>query len=343
MAIQTPPVPSEMTAIAITRPGPPHVLQPQKRPTPTPKDRDGVGEILIKVAAAGVNRPDALQRAGHYAPPPDASDLPGLEVCGTVVGLSPTAERWHLGDMVTALVPGGGYAEYVTAPWSHALPVPDGLTVTEAAGLPETYFTVWTNVFMRGGLKAGETFLVHGGSSGIGTTAIQLAKAAGACVIATAGSAAKCQTCQALGADLVINYRSEDYVKEIASFTKKRGVDLILDMVGGDYVDRNYQVAALDGRIVQIAFLSGAVAEANFARLMTKRLTHTGSTLRPQSVAAKAQIAEALETHVWPDINAGRIRPIIQETLPLTEAARAHSLMETSPPIGKIILQVRSG
>ena len=329
-------LPNSMTAIAITQPGGPDVLQAEARPVPYPQD----GWIVIKVAAAGVNRPDCLQRAGAYDPPPGASDLPGLEVAGTVVHVANGAGRWSLGDEVTALTAGGGYAEYVAVDARHALPIPKGLSLLEAACLPETFFTVWTNVFQRGGLKAGERFLVHGGSSGIGTTAIQLAKAFGATVFATAGSDAKCQACLDLGADHAINYQTQDYVKTIREITSKRGVDLILDMVGGDYIDRNYVVAAEDGRIVQIAFLNGPISEANFARLMTKRLTHTGSTLRPRTDEVKAQIAAELEDHVWPLIEAGTVKPVMDQVFPLAEAAEAHRRMESSVQIGKIALNV---
>lgn len=329
-------LPETMTAIGFEAPGGPEVLVPQRRPVPKP----GAGEVLIKVAAAGVNRPDVLQRQGGYAPPPGASDIPGLELCGTVIALGEGAARHAVGDRVCALVAGGGYAEYAVAHESNVLPVPAGLSEIEAAGVPETFFTVWTNVFQRGRLTSGESFLVHGGSSGIGTTAIQLAKAFGATVIATAGSPEKCQACLKLGADHAIDYKEEDFVAAAKAATGGRGVDLILDMVGGDYIDRNYEAAADQGRIVQIAFLRGAKAEVNFSRLMLKRLTHTGSTLRPRTVAEKAAIAAELQEKVWPLLEAGRCKPVIHATFPLTEAAEAHRLMESSAHVGKIILTV---
>jgi NADPH:quinone reductase len=334
-----PTLPSTMQAIAIMAPGGPEVLKIEARPVPHP----GPGEILIKVTAAGVNRPDVLQRQGLYAPPPGASDLPGLEVAGHVVAVGEGASRWRLGDAVCALTAGGGYAEYVAAPDSHALPIPAGLSLAEAAALPETFFTVWYNVFMRGGLKSGESFLVHGGTSGIGTTAIQLAKAFGATVLATAGSPEKCEACRRLGADLAINHRTQDFVAEAKVFTDKRGVDLILDMVGGSYIGRNYQAAAESGRIAQIAFLEGGKAEVDFRLLMMKRLTHTGSTLRPRSLAEKASIARDLEAQVWPLIAAGTVRPVMFRSFPLAQAAQAHALMETNAHIGKIMLEVGAG
>lgn len=329
-------LPETMTAIEITEPGDPDVLKPTTRPVP----KAGHGQILIKVEAAGVNRPDALQRAGSYAPPPEASDLPGLECSGTVVAVGPGVTRWSVGDAVCALLPGGGYAEYVVTPADHALSVPTGLSMIEAAALCETYYTVYSNVFMRGGLKAGETFLIHGGSSGIGTTAIQLAKAAGARVFVTAGNAEKCEKCVELGAERAINYREEDFVKVMREETGGAGVNLILDMVGGSYIPRNIKALALDGRLVQIAFLEGPVAELNFAMMMVKRLTLTGSTLRPQSDLAKAEIAENLRTEVWPMLNNGSIKPVMDSTYPLAEAAAAHARMEGSTHIGKIVLTV---
>ena len=328
--------PDTMTAIGFDAPGGPEVLVPQRRPVPKP----GAGEVLIKVAAAGVNRPDVLQRQGGYAPPPGASDIPGLELSGTVVGLGEGVSRHAIGDRVCALVAGGGYADYAVAHESIVLPAPAGLSEIEAAGVPETFFTVWSNVFQRGRLKSGESFLVHGGSSGIGTTAIQLAKAFGATVIATAGSPDKCQACLKLGADHAIDYRQEDFVAAAKAATGGRGVDLILDMVGGDYIDRNYEAAADQGRIVQIAFLRGAKAEVNFSRLMLKRLTHTGSTLRPRTVAEKAAIAAELQEKVWPLLEDGRCKPVIHATFPLAQAAEAHRLMESSAHVGKIILTV---
>ncbi len=326
-------LPATMTAIGIKAPGGPDMLVPEQRPVPTPGD----GEILVKVAAAGVNRPDVMQRQGLYPPPPGAPDIPGLEIAGEVVALGPNVKRWKIGDRVMALVIGGGYAEYCLAHGSHALPV-SGLSMVEAAAMPETFFTVWHNVFERGGLKAGETLLVHGGSSGIGTTAIQLAKARGARVIITAGSAEKCEACRKLGADVAVNYKTEDFVAATKAATADKGADVILDMVGGDYVARNYEAASVEGRIVQIAFLRGPKAEVNFMRLMLKRLHHTGSTLRSRSVADKGAIREALEDNVLPLIIAGKVKPVIYKTFPLREAAAAHALMESDTHIGKIVL-----
>lgn len=322
-----------MTAMEITKPGGPEVLQPTTRPVPEPAH----GQVVIKVAYAGVNRPDALQRAGMYAPPPTASDLPGLEASGEIVALGEGVSGLALGDKVCALLPGGGYAEYVATPAAHCLPVPDGMGLKEAACLPETFFTVWSNVFMRGGLKAGERFLVHGGSSGIGTTAIQLGHAFGARVFATAGTDKKCAACMDLGAEAAINYRDMDYVDVL---TAEGGADLILDMVGGDYIPRNLKALAEDGRLVQIAFLQGPKVEVNFAMLMTKRLIMTGSTLRPQSDLAKARIAQELREAVWPLLVAGRVAPVMDSTYPLAEAAAAHARMEGSGHIGKIVLEV---
>ena len=326
-------LPARMRAIAITQPGGPEVLQVADLPVPVP----GVGQILIRVEWAGVNRPDALQRAGAYAPPPAASPLPGLEAAGTVVALGPGVSGWAPGDTVCALLPGGGYADYAVTSAAHALPIPAGLSLKEAACLPETCFTVWSNVVMRAGLRAGERFLVHGGSSGIGTTAIQIAAALGARVFATAGSAEKCAACTALGAERAINYREEDFV---AVLTAEGGADVILDMVGGDYIARNLRALAEDGRLVQIAFLQGPKAEINFAPLMMRRQTITGSTLRPQSDLAKARIAAELRAEVWPMIAAGRLRPVIDSEFPLEEAAKAHARLETSGHIGKIVLRV---
>ncbi|WP_336097968.1 NAD(P)H-quinone oxidoreductase [Roseovarius sp. CH_XMU1461] len=322
-----------MTAVEITQPGGPEVLQITQRPMP----EAGPGEVVIRVAWAGVNRPDALQRAGLYAPPPSASDLPGLEASGEIVALGEGVGDWALGDQVCALLPGGGYAEYVTTPAAHCLPVPEGMGLREAACLPETFFTVWSNVFMRGGLQAGERFLVHGGSSGIGTTAIQLAKAFGARVFATAGSEAKCAACRDLGADRVINYRDEDFSEVLRA---EGGANLILDMVGGDYLPRNVRALADEGRLVQIAFLKGPKVELNFAQVMMRRLTITGSTLRPQSDLAKARIAEALRREVWPLLAAGRIAPVMDSDYPLAEASQAHAHMEAGDHIGKIVLKV---
>lgn len=329
-------LPRTMRAVEIARPGGPEVLRLAERPVPVP----GPGEILIRVAAAGVNRPDCLQRAGLYAPPKGASDLPGLEAAGEIAALGPGVADWEVGDRVTALLPGGGYAEYAVTPAAHALPVPGDLSMVEAAALCETFFTVWTNVFGRGRLAAGETFLVHGGSSGIGTTAIQLAHARGARVIATAGSEEKCAACRGLGAELAVNYRETDFVAAVLAATAGRGADVILDMVGGDYIARNLKALAEEGRLVQIAFLQGPKAEINFAPLMMRRQTITGSTLRPQSVEAKARIAGALLDEVWPLLAAGRLRPVMDRVLPLAEAAAAHERMEGSAHIGKIVLAV---
>jgi putative PIG3 family NAD(P)H quinone oxidoreductase len=329
-------VPSRMTAIAIRAPGGPEVLVPEERPVPTP----GAGEMLVKVAAAGVNRPDVMQRQGSYPPPPGASDIPGLEIAGEVVALGPGATRFKPGDKVSALVAGGGYAEYCPVHETNALPAPANLSQIEAAAIPETFFTVWHNAFERGRLKAGETLLVHGGSSGIGTTAIQLAKAFGARVITTAGSAEKCEACRKLGADVAVNYRSEDFVAATKSATGGKGAEVILDMVGGDYIERNYEAAAVEGRIVQIAFQGGPRANVDFRRIMLKRLIHTGSTLRARAVADKAAIARALEAKVWPLIAAAKVKPVIYRTFPLAEASAAHALMETSMHIGKIVLTV---
>ncbi|MDP2151778.1 NAD(P)H-quinone oxidoreductase [Parvibaculum sp.] len=331
-----PTLPRTMKAIAIREPGGPDVLELREIATPEP----GHGEILIKVAAAGVNRPDTIQRMGLYPAPPGSPETPGLEVAGEVVATGPGVTLWKTGDKVCALVGGGGYAEYCLAHEAHALPVPHGFTMTEAAALPETFFTVWTNVFERGALKAGETFLVHGGSSGIGTTAIQLANLFGATVIATAGSAEKCAACEKLGAHAAINYREKDFAEEAKRLTEGRGVDVILDMVGGDYIARNIQASATDGRIVSIAFLNGSVAEVNFMPVMLKRLTLTGSTLRPRSIEEKAALASALKAKVWPLLDAGRVKPQIDTVFPLAEAAKAHSLMEKSSHIGKIVLTV---
>ncbi|HEV2511424.1 NAD(P)H-quinone oxidoreductase [Bosea sp. (in: a-proteobacteria)] len=327
-------LPAMMTAIGFDAPGGPDVLKAQQRPVPQP----GPGQLLVHVAVAGVNRPDVLQRMGGYAPPPGASDIPGLEIAGRIVALGEGVSRYEVGDQVCALVAGGGYAQYAVVHEDNALPIPAGLSLEEAGALPETYFTVWTNVFQRGGLKKGESFMVHGGTSGIGTTAIQLAKAFGATVLATAGSDEKCAACRALGADHAINYRTGDFVAAAKAATGGRGVDLILDMVGGDYINRNYDAAAESGRIVQIAFLNGPKAEVDFRRLMMKRLTHTGSTLRPRTIAEKAAIARELEDKVWPLLTRGRCKPVIHARFPLAEAAQAHALMESNAHIGKIVL-----
>jgi NADPH2:quinone reductase len=322
----------DMTAIAIAQPGGPEVLVPTRLPVPVPKR----GEVLVQVKAAGVNRPDVLQRQGGYPPPPGAPETPGLEIAGEVSALGEGVVRYEVGDKICALVPGGGYAEFAVVHEDNALPVPPGLSCVEAAAIPETFFTVWTNVFDRGGMKQGETLLVHGGSSGIGTTAIMLGKAFGAIVVTTAGSDEKCKACLALGADHVINYRSEDFVA--VCLEKKLRPDVILDMVGGDYVAKNLKVANHHGRIVQIAFQKGSKIEADFMALMLKRLTFTGSTLRSRSVAEKAVIARALEDKVWPLFASEQIKPIIFKTFPLAQAAAAHALMESSEHIGKIVL-----
>ncbi len=330
------PLPLQMPAIGFDAPGGPEVLVLQSRPVPVPQP----GQILVKVAVAGVNRPDVLQRMGGYAPPPGAPDIPGLEISGEVVALGEGAGRWQIGDHVCALVPGGGYGAYCAVHEGNALPIPHGLSLLEAAALPETYFTVWSNVFERGALKAGETLLVHGGTSGIGTTAIQLAKAFSAKVITTAGSNDKCTACLALGADHAINYQTEDFVVATKAATGGRGADVILDMVGGDYISRNHEAAAIDGRIVQIAFLKGPKVEIDFRRLMMKRLTHTGSTLRPRPVSEKAVLAATLLEKVWPLLEAGRCKPVIYRSFPLAEAAAAHALMESSTHTGKIMLTI---
>jgi NADPH2:quinone reductase len=326
-------VPAQMTAIGIKASGGPDMLVPEKRPVPAPGD----GEILVKVAAAGVNRPDVMQRMGLYPPPPGAPDIPGLEIAGEVVALGANVKRWKLGDRVMALVVGGGYAEYCLAHESHALPV-GNLSMIEAAAIPETFFTVWHNTFERGGLKRGETLLIHGGSSGIGTAAIQLAKAFGARVITTAGSPEKCDACRKLGADVAVNYKTEDFVSATKTATGDKGAEVIVDMVGGDYIARNYEAAAVEGRIVQIAFQGSPKATVDFRRIMLKRLHHTGSTLRSRSIPDKGAIARAVETNVLPLIAAGKVKPVIYKTFPLDAAPAAHALMETSAHIGKIVL-----
>ncbi|MFN3993757.1 MAG: NAD(P)H-quinone oxidoreductase [Tabrizicola flagellatus] len=324
-----------MLAIEISTPGGPDVLTPASVPVPVP----GHGQIVIRVAWAGVNRPDALQRAGAYAPPPSASPLPGLECSGTVVELGPGVTRWRIGDQVCALLPGGGYAEYAVTHEAHALPIPKGLSLKEAACLPETCFTVWSNVVMRGGLRGGERFLVHGGTSGIGTTAIQIARALGARVFATAGTEEKCEVCRALGAELAINHRTGDFVAEMKAVG---GANLILDMVGGPYIERNLKALADGGRLVQIAFLQGARVTLNLAELMTRRLTLTGSTLRPQSDLAKARIAREVETHVWPMIERGAVRVVMDSDYPLDQAPAAHWRLESGGHVGKIALRVET-
>lgn len=328
--------PLTMTAISITEPGGPHVLKAISTAVPHPKPN----ELLIKVTAAGVNRPDVLQRMGAYPPPKGASTLPGLEVSGEVLAAGPDCRRFKPGDKVCALVGGGGYAEFCAVDESNTLPVPNSLTMTEAAAIPETFFTVWHNVFERGGLKPGETLLVHGGTSGIGTTAIQLAAKFGAYVIVTAGSDEKCEACLKMGADRAINYRHEDFVAAVHEATDGKGADVILDMVGGDYIARNYDCAAMDGRIVQIAFLNGARAEADFSKLMMKRLTHTGSTLRARTIEFKAHLAKELEKHVWPLLEERSVVPVMDRIFPLKEAWRAHERMEEGSHIGKIVLDV---
>jgi putative PIG3 family NAD(P)H quinone oxidoreductase len=331
-----PSAPPTMNAVAIAAPGGPEVLKLTEVPTPTPDAR----QLLVKVAAAGVNRPDLAQRAGAYPPPAGHSPLPGLEIAGEVVEAGADATRWKPGDKVCALVNGGGYAEYCIAEETAALPIPAGFDMVRAAALPETFFTVWNNVFERGRLATGEWFLVHGGSSGIGTTAIQLARAFGARVIATAGSAEKCQACLDLGADRAVNYRTEDFRVATKEATGGKGVDVILDMVGGDYTDKNIVAAAEDGRIVQIATLGGAEAAVNLARLMMKRLTLTGSTLRPRTREVKAGFARALEEKVWPLLAAGKVKVVMDSTFPLAEAAEAHRRLESSRHIGKVVLTV---
>ena len=325
-------LPDTMRAIEIAEHGGPEVLRPAERPVPRPRQ----GEVLIRVRHAGVNRPDVLQRTGNYPLPPGASDLPGLEAAGEIAAVGLGVTEWAEGDAICALLPGGGYAEYAVTPAAHCLPVPEGLPLEEAACLPETCFTVWSNLFMRAGLKAGETVLVHGGSSGIGTTAIQIARAKGARVVVTAGSAEKCAACEELGAERAVNYREEDFAKVVGDMG---GADVILDMVGGDYIPRDLKCLNPDGRLVLIAFLGGPVAEVNFAPLMIRRQTITGSTLRPQSVAAKARIAEALRREVWPLIP-HRLRPVMAARFPLEDAAGAHRLMETSSHVGKIVLDL---
>ena len=329
-------LPSTMRAVEIKKPGGPEALVPAERALPTPKPN----EILVKVAAAGVNRPDVLQRQGLYAVPPDASDLPGLEIAGEVVACGASATRWKVGDKVCALAHGGGYAEYCVVPEVQALPLPKGLTMIEAASLPETFFTVWSNVYDRGRLKAGETLLVHGGSSGIGVTAIQIAKAMGNRVLATAGSDEKCAACVKLGADKAINYRSQDFLAEVLAATDNKGVNVILDMVGGDYVPKELKCLAEEGRLVFIAFLRGPKTELDINEVMRRRLTLTGSTLRPRPVEFKGAVAASLREHVWPLIEAGKIKPVIFKTFPLAEAAEAHRLMESSQHIGKLVLTV---
>ena len=325
-----------MIAITIAKSGGPEVLQPIEMPVPAPGPR----EVLIRVAAAGVNRPDLMQREGKYPPPPGATDIPGLEVSGTVVGCGSGVSRWREGDEVCALVSGGGYAEYCVAPDVQCLPAPKGLDLMSAGGIPETFFTVWMNVFDRGHLREGESFLVHGGASGIGTTAIQMARAFGARVFATAGSDEKCYACEKLGAERAINYRTEDFVAAVMALTGGRGVDVILDMVGAPYFTRNVDLLALEGRLLQIAVMHGAKSEINLMRLLRQRLTITGSVLRARAVEEKGAISSQIERQVWPLVEAGKIRPIIYATFPLRQAAEAHRLMESGSHIGKIVLTV---
>jgi NADPH2:quinone reductase len=327
-------VPARMTAIAITQPGGPEVLVAREIDTPRP----GAGEILIKVAAAGVNRPDVAQRKGTYPPPPGATEIPGLEIAGEIIACGDGVTRWKTGDRVMSLVVGGGYAEYCLAYEQHALPIPRGLSMNEAAAIPETFFTVWHNVFERGALQRGETLLVHGGTSGIGTVAIQLAKQFGARVITTAGSDDKCAAAKKLGADIAINYKREDFVAATKEANGGKGVELILDMVGGDYIERNYEAAAVEGRIVQIAFQGSSTASVDFRKIMLKRLHHTGSTLRARSVADKGKIAAAIAQNVLPLLEQGAVRPVMDSAFPLAKAAQAHARMESSAHIGKIVL-----
>jgi putative PIG3 family NAD(P)H quinone oxidoreductase len=327
-------LPDKMTVIAVSEPGAPEVLKPQSRDVPKPGDT----QILVRVRAAGVNRPDVMQRQGKYPPPPGAPDYPGLEIAGEVAAIGGKVSRWKVGDKICALVPGGGYAEYCLADETNALPVPKSFSFVEAAALPETFFTVWHNVFERGRLQAGETMLIHGGSSGIGTTAIMLGKAFGAKVIATAGSKEKCDACLKLGADAAIDYKTQDFVAVTKEKTGNKGADLIIDMVGGAYVDRNLDAAAVEGRIVQIATQQGFKVEFNLIKVMQKRLTFTGSTLRPRPVADKAAIADALKAKVWPLLDQGKIKPVIDSTFPLADAAKAHARMESSTHVGKIVL-----
>lgn len=327
-------IPAEMTVTEIAAPGGPEELKSARRPTPTP----GEGEVLVRVAAAGVNRPDVMQRQGRYPPPPGASDLPGMEISGEIVQLGSEVSGLALGDRITSLLPGGGYAAYAVAAAPLCMPIPAGLTMVEAAAIPETYMTVWTNLFERGGCKAGDTVLVHGGTSGIGTTAIQLAAAWGARIFATAGSPQKARFCENLGAERGIDYRTEDFVAVIREATQGYGIDVTLDIVAGSYVQRNLDVAAVDGRIVTISMLGGSRAEINMNTVLPKRLTLTGSTLRARTVAQKAAVANAMRRNVWPLLAAGRVKPVIHQTFPLARAADAHRLMETSSHIGKIVL-----
>ena len=329
-------LPETMNCIEIPEPGGPEALKTTTRPVPTPAP----SEVLIRVEVAGINRPDCVQRQGNYAPPSGTTDIPGLEVSGEIVAVGVEIKNWSVGDKVAALLAGGGYAEYAVAPFQQCLPIPDGLSMIEAAALPETFFTVWTNVFERGALKKGETLMIHGGSSGIGTTAIQIASHMGVRVIATTGSADKCQACADLGAERTVNYHEEDFVEAAREFGGGKGVDVILDMVGGDYIAKNIKSLAPDGRLVQIAFLQGSKADINFMSVMLKRLTLTGSTLRPQSIERKGEIAAALIENVWPLISSGKIKPVIYKTFALNQVAEGHALMESSQHIGKIMLKI---
>ena len=329
-------LPETMNCIEIPEPGGPEALKTTSRSVPTPAP----SEVLIRVEVAGINRPDCIQRQGNYAPPPGTTDIPGLEVSGEIVAVGVDIKNWSVGDKVAALVAGGGYAEYVAAPFQQCLPIPNGLSMIEAAALPEAFFTVWTNVFERGALKKGETLMIHGGSSGIGTTAIQIASQMGARVITTKGSADKCQACADLGAERTVNYREEDFVEAAREFGDGKGVDVILDIVGGDYIAKNIKSLAPDGRLVQIAFLQGSKVDINFMSVMLKRLTFTGSTLRPQSIERKGEIAAALIENVWPLISSGKIKPVIYKTFALNQVAEGHALMESSQHIGKIMLKI---
>ena len=325
-----------MIAIGIREPGPPEVLVPFERPMPVIAS----GEVLVKVAAAGVNRPDVMQRQGRYPPPPGASDIPGLEIAGEIVGIADDVQGWRVGERVCALVSGGGYAEFCSAPAPQCLPIPAGLDPIHAAAIPETFFTVWTNVFERGRLAKGESILIHGGSSGIGTTAIQLARSFGARVLTTAGSDEKCSACRSLGADVAINYRTTDFVTAVRDATAGRGVDVVLDMVGGEYLQRNLDCLAMDGRLVQIGLLGGAKSQLNMGLVLQRRLWITGSTLRARTIPEKAAIAGAVREHVWPLVEAGSVRVLIHATFPLRQAAEAHRVMESSAHIGKLVLTV---
>ena len=328
-----------MIAIEIAQPGDPDVLRPVERPVPSPS----AGEVLIRVEAAGVNRPDVMQRLGKYPPPPGASEIPGLEVAGTIASIGPDVTRWRAGDRVCALVAGGGYAEYCVAPAPQCLPIPARLDATSAAAIPETFFTVWTNLFQRGALRAGEHVLIHGGTSGIGTTAIQLARAFGATVYATAGSPGKCEACRRLGAAVAIDYRTQDFVAVIRETTAGRGVDVVLDIIGGDYLPRNIDALAMNGRLVQIGLIGGARAQLNLGPVLQRRLTITGSTLRARTVEEKGALAAEVERHVWPLLASGAVAPVIDRTFPLSHAADAHRAIEAGTHIGKVVLTIENG